>query len=116
MATDIVWPFIRVKDMSDEEAPEATQEELDILELLAQGYTDEVVARRLGLARRTYRRRLRSVMDRLGARSRFQVGVLAVRRGWIRNASGSIGHNADEEPVAPRHTHDTRNKEGASNG
>lgn len=60
-----------------------TEEEKYILALLAQGLTDQVVAQRLGLPRRTYRRRLKKIMDELGAKSRFQAGVLAERAGWL---------------------------------
>lgn len=51
--------------------------------LLARGLTDDAVSRRLGLSKRTYRRRLRSAMNKLGASSRFQAGALAVLKGWV---------------------------------
>ena len=62
---------------------EPTAEELAIVQLLAEGYKDDVVATRLGLAKRTYRRRLDSVVMKLGAKSRFQAGALASERGWL---------------------------------
>ncbi len=58
-------------------------QERAVLELLAQGHTDEVVARKLGVSVRTSRRITADVMARLGARSRFQAGALAISRGWI---------------------------------
>ncbi|HVF52350.1 MAG TPA: LuxR C-terminal-related transcriptional regulator [Actinomycetota bacterium] len=64
--------------------PELTSEELSIVDLLAQGLTDDAIARRLGLAKRTYRRRLDNLLAELGARSRFQAGAMAVQRGWIK--------------------------------
>lgn len=54
-----------------------------ILTLLAAGVPDATVARRVGVSQRTFDRRVRSVMDRLNARTRFQAGVLAARRGWL---------------------------------
>ena len=60
-----------------------TNEELAILQFLVEGHKDDVVAARLGLARRTYRRRFESVMAKLGAKSRFQAGVIAAERGWV---------------------------------
>lgn len=51
--------------------------------LLAQGYTDETVAKRLSVSPRTSRRIVESMMRRLGARSRFQAGVLAERNGLL---------------------------------
>ena len=44
---------------------------------------DATVARRVGVSQRTFDRRVRSVMDRLNAQTRFQAGVLAARRGWL---------------------------------
>jgi len=54
-----------------------------LLERLARGVKDEQIARELGLSLRTVRRRVAEVLDELGATSRFQAGVEAVRRGWI---------------------------------
>jgi DNA-binding CsgD family transcriptional regulator len=54
-----------------------------LLEQLAQGATDEQIAPKLGISLRTVRRRVSSIMIELGADTRFQAGVEAVRRGWI---------------------------------
>ena len=54
-----------------------------LLEQLVAGYTDEVIARRLGISLRTVRRRIASLMDELGVDTRFQAGVEAARRGWV---------------------------------
>ena len=61
-----------------------TEEELAIVRMLAEGFTDEVVAQRVGMSERTYRRRLKGAMTKLGAGSRFQAGAVAVRKGWFR--------------------------------
>ncbi len=58
-------------------------QEMEAIWLLAQGYTDETVAKRLGVSPRTSRRIVESVMRRLGARSRFQAGVFAERNGLL---------------------------------
>jgi DNA-binding CsgD family transcriptional regulator len=50
---------------------------------LAQGHTDESIAKRLGVSARTARRLAADLMGRLGARSRFQAGVIAAQRGWL---------------------------------
>ena len=62
---------------------EPSEEELEILRLLARGLTDEAIASRLGLPNRTYSRRLVLLWSKLGAKSRFQAGALACRRGWL---------------------------------
>lgn len=54
-----------------------------ILVLMASGATDDAIARRLGLGRRTVVRRVSVLLARLGATTRFQAGVQAARRGWL---------------------------------
>ncbi|GAA0234478.1 LuxR family transcriptional regulator [Saccharothrix mutabilis subsp. mutabilis] len=65
--------------------PGASAAEVDtqLLALLAAGLTDESIARHLGLGPRTVQRRVRQLMDRCGAQTRFQAGVQAMRRGWL---------------------------------
>ncbi|GAA2130499.1 LuxR family transcriptional regulator [Kitasatospora kazusensis] len=58
--------------------PEATA-----IRLLAEGLTDEAIAKRLGVSHRTARRLATELMERLGARSRFEAGVRAVQQGWL---------------------------------
>jgi DNA-binding CsgD family transcriptional regulator len=53
--------------------------EWQVLQLLAQGCTDEAVARSLDVSLRTVRRVTADLMARLGARSRFQAGLKASR-------------------------------------
>lgn len=60
-----------------------TDQERTILRLLAAGATDDAAAARLGTSARSVRRVMSGVMGRLGARSRFQAGQLAARRGWL---------------------------------
>jgi DNA-binding NarL/FixJ family response regulator len=44
---------------------------------MAQGFTDEAVARKLGMSVRTCRRHIAALMGSLDAVSRFQAGVRA---------------------------------------
>ncbi|WP_316771634.1 LuxR C-terminal-related transcriptional regulator [Streptomyces sasae] len=60
-----------------------TAQEQELLKLLAGGHTDEVAARQLGVSLRTVRRIMAELMNRLGARSRFEAGLLAARSGWL---------------------------------
>ncbi|MFC0861427.1 LuxR C-terminal-related transcriptional regulator [Sphaerimonospora cavernae] len=60
-----------------------SQQEAAVLQLLAEGYTDEVIAKRLGVSPRTARRVAAELMARLEARSRFQAGIRAAARGWL---------------------------------
>lgn len=54
-----------------------------ILTLLAAGAADGVIARQAGVSQRTVERRIRVFMVRMGATTRFQTGVQAVRAGLI---------------------------------
>ncbi|MFI6785407.1 LuxR C-terminal-related transcriptional regulator [Micromonospora sp. NPDC050276] len=64
----------------DAEPTAATQR---LLALLTAGLTDEAIARDLGVSNRTVHRRVSRLQELLGARSRFQLGVQASRRGWL---------------------------------
>lgn len=68
--------------------PELTTRERELLTLLSAGNTDESAAAQLGVSVRTVRRMVADIMDRLGARSRFQAGLKAADRGWLLNRTG----------------------------
>lgn len=54
-----------------------------VLSLLAAGATDSAIAAQTGLSLRTIERRVKALLEQLGATTRFQAGVQAARRGWI---------------------------------
>lgn len=60
-----------------------TDQQVTTVRLLADGHTDETIAKRLGVSDRTARRIVTRLMARLGARGRFQAGVRAVEAGWL---------------------------------
>lgn len=60
-----------------------TGDESALLGLLAAGLTDGAMAGHLGSHPRTVQRRVRELLDRLDAGTRFQAGLQAVRRGWL---------------------------------
>ncbi|MFJ3880222.1 helix-turn-helix domain-containing protein [Streptomyces sp. NPDC090077] len=60
-----------------------TRQHHEALRLLAQGLTDQAIAKRLGVSSRTARRFAAELMEALGARSRFAAGVQAVQNGWL---------------------------------
>jgi DNA-binding CsgD family transcriptional regulator len=79
-----VWP--QAVPLSDSDVPVGTDlslREQEMLQLLALGATDEFAAAQLGISVRTVRRMVAQIMNRLGARSRFQAGVKAADRGWL---------------------------------
>lgn len=60
-----------------------TAQERALLKLLSQGMTDEAAATRLQVSHRTARRIMAELMERLGARSRFEAGLKAAQHGWL---------------------------------
>jgi DNA-binding CsgD family transcriptional regulator len=77
-----LWPHHRWPAPRDARAvdPLSTRDQ-QLLALLAAGLTDQAIARKLGVALRTVERRVRRMMDGLGARTRFQAGLQAAVRG-----------------------------------
>lgn len=67
---------------------ELSPREQELLTLLFAGSTDESAAARLGISVRTVRRTVSDIMNRLGARSRFQAGAKAADRGWLLQQAG----------------------------
>ncbi|MFK0258184.1 helix-turn-helix transcriptional regulator [Streptomyces sp. NPDC090445] len=59
------------------------RQEVALLQLLAEGLTDEAAARRLGVSLRTERRMITELSKRLGATSRFQLGQRAAELGVL---------------------------------
>ncbi|MDW8325349.1 MAG: response regulator transcription factor [Anaerolineales bacterium] len=55
--------------------------ELAVLRLLASGKTDQEIGRKLGIAERTVRYRLRNIYDKLGVNSRVEAVAWAVKQG-----------------------------------
>lgn len=77
--------------LSGSEVPadgEIGDREKELLALLSLGYTDAAAAAKLGLSVRTVRRVVADIMNRLGARSRFQAGAKAADRGWLMDRAG----------------------------
>jgi DNA-binding NarL/FixJ family response regulator len=60
-----------------------TAREGDILELLAQGHTNESIAQALGLANGTVRIYVSTLLSKLGAPNRTAAAVLAIQEGLV---------------------------------
>ena len=81
---DQVWgASVPLGDESRHASGELSPQDRELLRLLAQGLTDEVAARRLGISLRTERRMMADIMKRLGAHSRFEAGLRARERNWL---------------------------------
>ncbi|MGD9486163.1 LuxR C-terminal-related transcriptional regulator [Streptomyces sp. TRM70308] len=80
-----------------------TDQEHALLELLREGLTDEMAARRLGVSPRTVRRTMSELLTRTGVRSRFQIGVVTGERGWLDGPPAARSHRPGPPP-APAHS------------
>ncbi|RMI31978.1 helix-turn-helix transcriptional regulator [Nocardia stercoris] len=78
---DVLWALSA--PISVNPAEPLDERDRAILTLMGLGATDDTIARRLGMSRRTVVRRTASLLERLGASTRFQAGVQAMRRGWL---------------------------------
>jgi DNA-binding CsgD family transcriptional regulator len=79
----LLWSGTTELDTAPIGPDDLTEDDRALLAQLAAGATDEAAAREFGISERQVRRRVAVLMRRLAARSRFEAGVLAVRRGWI---------------------------------
>lgn len=83
---ELVWDqAVAIHSYDELPAPDTRPDdgEATLLSLLAAGLTDAAIARHLGTHPRTVQRRIHSLLDHLGAETRFQAGLQAVRRGWL---------------------------------
>ncbi|SOB81231.1 hypothetical protein [Streptomyces sp. 1331.2] len=84
-----VWseatPFVsgRASARNDSGQPELGPQHQAVVQLMMEGFTDEVVARKIGVSVRTCRRITAEIMQQLGARSRFEAGARAMACGWL---------------------------------
>lgn len=62
---------------------ESTDDLRQLVDLLVTGLTDASIARELQVSERTVHRRITRLHELLGTTTRFQLGVQAVKQGWI---------------------------------
>ncbi|MEU5941178.1 helix-turn-helix domain-containing protein [Micromonospora sp. NPDC047548] len=80
---ELLWTQATPLPVWDPEEPTPVGHDIDrrLLGLLATGLKDEAIARELGISVRTLGRRSSALLAALGARTRFQAGLQAARRG-----------------------------------
>ncbi|MEV4535871.1 helix-turn-helix transcriptional regulator [Asanoa sp. NPDC049518] len=62
----------------------------EILRMMAVGMKDETIARILNISRRTVQQHISDAGSLLGARTRFQIAVLATKWGWLSDQDDSV--------------------------
>jgi DNA-binding CsgD family transcriptional regulator len=82
---ELLWENARTYPTDDADGLEDALDEVThaILQQMAAGAKDELIARRMAISLRTCRRHIATIMSTLGASSRFEAGVLAQRQGLL---------------------------------
>jgi len=62
----------------------------EILRMMAAGMKDETIARILNVSRRTLQQHISDAGSLLGARTRFQIALLAAKRGWLSDQGDGV--------------------------
>lgn len=70
-------------DQGEQSTQKPTPRELDVLRLLAKGWTNVQIAHKLNIAERTVRFHIENLFTRLDVESRTEAVVKAIRLGWI---------------------------------
>jgi two-component system, NarL family, response regulator LiaR len=81
----IVLKYAQAADapISQLESP-LTEQEIEVLELIVQGYRNDVIAKRLYISLSTVKARVRSILSKLQASDRAQAVAISMRAGIIR--------------------------------
>lgn len=85
MASKLIRQMVhRERMIAPEDLPETLSErEREVLALLAEGLSNEEIARELNIAVNTVRNHVRNILEKLGVRNRVQAAVYAVRCGLM---------------------------------
>ena len=75
--------LLRRRPHASGEAEGLTAREAEVLALLAEGVSNKAIAARLGIAERTAKFHVESILGKLGAETRSEAIVIAARRGLV---------------------------------
>jgi len=64
-------------------APHLSDREVEVLQLVAQGLPNKLIAHSLGIAEATAKNHVKNILHKLGAQDRTQAATLAIQRGII---------------------------------
>jgi two-component system nitrate/nitrite response regulator NarL len=92
LAVRILQEFREIKQNpqpSSEQPDELTPREIEILELVVQGATNNEIAKTLCIAENTVKIHLRNILEKLHLQNRIQAAVYAVRQGLVKDLPAS---------------------------
>ena len=78
---------IENEDQEDSTFSCLTPREMEVLGHLAEGRTNKMIARLLGISVGTVKQHMKSILDKLGLRSRMEAAVLATKKRLFANSS-----------------------------
>ncbi len=80
-----------------------TEREKEILQMVATGVTNREVAYRLSISTNTVKVHLRNIFTKLGAESRTEATIIAVREGWVvvEGAGEATEETVETQPPVP---------------
>ncbi len=84
VAADVLMRLARSMRVHDQRSERLSERKIEVIRLLARGYTNKDIAQTLVLSVRTVEAHLRTVYGKIGARSRTAAALWAVRHGYGR--------------------------------
>ena len=74
------------EEASPAEKPALTERELEVLRLLARGYSNAQIAKAMSITERTVRFHMEKILAKLGVSNRTEAVAVATQHGWIEPA------------------------------
>jgi two-component system NarL family response regulator len=79
----VVQQLLRHRDLLASRRPTLTGREIEVLQLVAQGYTSREIGEQLYISENTVKNHVRNILDKLGLHSRNEAVLYAVRENLI---------------------------------
>lgn len=79
----VLRQFKNLAQMQAQQEANLSEEDVQVLRLVAQGATNDEIAAAMFWSERTVRRKTEEIIVKLGARNRTQAVAEAIKRGWI---------------------------------
>ena len=79
----VVQQMLRHRDLTASRKPTLTGREIEVLQLVAQGYTSREIGEQLFISENTVKNHVRNILDKLGLHSRNEAVLFALRENLI---------------------------------
>lgn len=79
----VVQQMLRHRELASSRRPTLTGREIEVLQLVAQGYTSREIGERLFISENTVKNHVRNILDKLGLHSRNEAVLYALREHLI---------------------------------